>query len=51
MMAALFLLMTLIIGGVYSGKRSFGIVLLLITLGLCWTMLWYHATDTLKINW
>ena len=51
MMAALFLLMTLVIGGVYVGKRSFGIVMLLVTLLFCWLMLWHHATDHLKINW
>jgi hypothetical protein len=51
MMAALFLLATLMIGGIYLGKRPFAIILLLITLALCWLMFWHHATDTLKINW
>jgi hypothetical protein len=51
MMAALFLLMTCVIAAVYLGKRLFGVIALLITLGFCWLMLWHHATDILKINW
>jgi len=51
MMAALFLLMTITLGTIYAGKLPYGIFFLLVTLALCWLMLWYHATDTLKINW
>ena len=49
MMAALFLLMSGVIGSAYWGKRTLAIVLLIITLGLCWLMLAHQATDTLKI--
>lgn len=51
MMAALFLIMTLVLGGIYLDKRLYGLIGLLVTLGLCWIMFWYHATDILKINW
>jgi len=51
MMSALFLLMLLVLGGIYWGKHTFGITILLITLALCGLMLWYHATDVLQINW
>lgn len=50
MMAGLFLLMTIVIGFLYFGKRNLGIVFLLATIGLCWFMLWYHATSILQIN-
>jgi hypothetical protein len=50
-MAALFLLMACVVTVAFFGKRFFAITLLLITLGFCWLMLWYHATDALKINW
>lgn len=50
MMSSLFLLMTLSIGLIAAGKSRVVIGLLLITLWFCWVMLWYHATDILKIN-
>lgn len=50
-MAALFLLMTLIIVGVYFGSAKKALIGLLVTLGLCALMLWHHATDILQINW
>lgn len=49
MMAALFLLMSGVIGTAYWGKRTVAIVLLMVTLGLCWLMLAHHATEALKI--
>ena len=49
MMAALFLLMSGVIGSVYWGKRTPAIILLIITLGLCWLMIAHHATDPLKV--
>jgi len=50
-MIALFLLATLAIGGMYLGKQTLGIALLLILfVGSC-MLLWYHMADVLKINW
>lgn len=49
MMAALFVLMSGVIGSIYADKRKISIFLLFITLGFCWLMLAHHATDTLKI--
>jgi len=51
MMAALFILMTLVIGFIYFGKRKLGIIFFLFTLVLCSIMLWYHATSSLQISW
>lgn len=51
MMAALYLLMTFVIGSIYLGKRNLAIIIIILTLIGCWLMLWHHATDQLKINW
>ncbi|NGX61303.1 MAG: hypothetical protein K940chlam9_00786 [Chlamydiae bacterium] len=51
MMAGLFTLMSIILGSIYFQKRKLAFVLLLVTIGLCWLMLYYHATSTLQINW
>ena len=49
MMAALFLLISGVIGSVFWGKRTLAILLLIVTLALCWVMIAYHATDPLKV--
>ena len=51
MMAVLFLLMTLVIGTLFVGKRHFVTLLFFVTWCGCWLMLWHHATDALKISW
>jgi hypothetical protein len=51
MMAGLFLLLSLAIFFLFMNKKKWGIAILFSVLILSMLMLWYHATDTLKINW
>lgn len=51
MMAGIFIVMSATIACVFFNKRKESIWLLCIGILLSWIMLWYHATNTLNINW
>lgn len=51
MMAGLFAVLAFAIAAILWRKREMAMAIVLVGVLLCWLILCYHATDTLKINW